>query len=210
MRGCGWRNPATFPLFWMWHPKGPPSDKEFLCGKWKAICGPEFGRGSSQLNGRPTDPKRVRAPPRQIPIWERVQVLARHPKRPHTSDYISRIFTGFFRAARRSILWRRRCGDGSGFALLDARPVMVIGARKGPRHQTEATPQLWDAETRRLSQGHASDANGRQIPAAHRDLSWTLSAHTRVSTPKSAAKPRPSRIIFARCRGSGVPVITGS
>ena len=28
------------------------------------------------------------------PTWERVQ-LARHPKRPHTLDYISRIFTGF-------------------------------------------------------------------------------------------------------------------
>jgi acetyl-CoA carboxylase carboxyl transferase subunit alpha len=34
------------------------------------------------------------AAPVTNPTWERVQ-LARHPKRPHASDYISRIFTGF-------------------------------------------------------------------------------------------------------------------
>ena len=33
-------------------------------------------------------------PPASNPTWERVQ-LARHPKRPHASDYISRIFAGF-------------------------------------------------------------------------------------------------------------------
>src|SRR5580704_9953908 len=63
------------------------------------------------------------------PTWERVQ-LARHPKRPHTSDYISRIFTGFS-----ELHGDRFYGDDAavigGFALLDARPVMVIGQEKG-------------------------------------------------------------------------------
>jgi acetyl-CoA carboxylase carboxyl transferase subunit alpha len=63
------------------------------------------------------------------PNWERVQ-LARHPKRPHTSDYISRIFTGFS-----ELHGDRFYGDDAavmgGFALLDARPVMVIGQEKG-------------------------------------------------------------------------------
>ena len=63
------------------------------------------------------------------PSWERVQ-LARHPKRPHSSDYINRVFTGF------SELHGDRCfGDDpaiiGGFALLDSRPVMVIGQEKG-------------------------------------------------------------------------------
>jgi acetyl-CoA carboxylase carboxyl transferase subunit alpha len=63
------------------------------------------------------------------PNWERVQ-LARHPKRPHTSDYISRIFTGFS-----ELHGDRFYGDDAavigGFGLLDGRPVMVIGQEKG-------------------------------------------------------------------------------
>ncbi len=63
------------------------------------------------------------------PTWERVQ-LARHPKRPHTSDYISRVFTGFS-----ELHGDRFFGDDAammgGFAFLDARPVMVIGQEKG-------------------------------------------------------------------------------
>jgi len=63
------------------------------------------------------------------PTWERV-LLARHPKRPHTSDYISRVFTGFS-----ELHGDRFFGDDAavmgGFAFLDARPVMVIGQEKG-------------------------------------------------------------------------------
>src|ERR1700679_1372464 len=63
------------------------------------------------------------------PTWERVQ-LARHPKRPHASDYISRIFTGFS-----ELHGDRFYGDDAavmgGFGLLDARPMMVIGQEKG-------------------------------------------------------------------------------
>jgi acetyl-CoA carboxylase carboxyl transferase subunit alpha len=63
------------------------------------------------------------------PTWERVQ-LARHPKRPHASDYISRIFTGFS-----ELHGDRFYGDDAavmgGFGLLDGRPVMVIGQEKG-------------------------------------------------------------------------------
>src|ERR1700689_778387 len=63
------------------------------------------------------------------PSWERVQ-LARHPKRPHASDYISRIFTGFS-----ELHGDRFFGDDAavmgGFAFLDGRPVMVIGQEKG-------------------------------------------------------------------------------
>jgi len=63
------------------------------------------------------------------PTWERV-LLARHPKRPHSSDYISRVFTGFS-----ELHGDRFYGDDAaimgGFAFLDARPVMVIGQEKG-------------------------------------------------------------------------------
>jgi acetyl-CoA carboxylase carboxyl transferase subunit alpha len=63
------------------------------------------------------------------PTWERVQ-LARHPKRPHSLDYISRVFTKF-----EELHGDRRFGDDAaivgGMALFDGRPVMIIGHQKG-------------------------------------------------------------------------------
>lgn len=61
--------------------------------------------------------------------WERVK-LARHPKRPHTLDYITRLLTEF-----QEIHGDRSYGDdpaivcGSGF--FEDRPIMVIGEQKG-------------------------------------------------------------------------------
>src|SRR5277367_5464780 len=63
------------------------------------------------------------------PTWDRVQ-LARHPKRPHTLDYIHRIFTKFT-----ELHGDRAFGDDpavvGGMAFFDDRPVMVIGQQKG-------------------------------------------------------------------------------
>src|SRR5580658_2800045 len=63
------------------------------------------------------------------PTWERVQ-LARHPKRPHTLDYINRILTGFV-----ELHGDRAFGDDpavvGGMAFFDGKPVMVIGHQKG-------------------------------------------------------------------------------
>src|SRR5579864_2885032 len=63
------------------------------------------------------------------PTWERV-LLARHPKRPHTLDYINRIFTGFS-----ELYGDRFFADDpaivGGMAFFDGRPVMVIGQQKG-------------------------------------------------------------------------------
>jgi acetyl-CoA carboxylase carboxyl transferase subunit alpha len=63
------------------------------------------------------------------PSWERV-LLARHPKRPHSLDYIPRIFTDFM-----ELHGDRAFADDAaivgGMAFLDGRPVMVIGQQKG-------------------------------------------------------------------------------
>src|ERR1700694_2821010 len=71
-------------------------------------------------------------PPEQAPsnpAWERVQ-LARHPKRPHTLDYIERIFTDFS-----EIHGDRAYGDDpasvGGMAFYDAKRVVIIGQQKG-------------------------------------------------------------------------------
>jgi acetyl-CoA carboxylase carboxyl transferase subunit alpha len=61
--------------------------------------------------------------------WQIVQ-LARHPQRPFTLDYLSRLFTDFFEiegdrrfAADRAIV--------GGFARFDGEPVVVMGHQKG-------------------------------------------------------------------------------
>ena len=61
--------------------------------------------------------------------WLRVQ-LARHAKRPHTLDYIPRLFTGF-----QEIHGDRSFGDDAaivcGSAFFEDQPIMVIGEQKG-------------------------------------------------------------------------------
>lgn len=65
--------------------------------------------------------------------WERVQ-LSRHPKRPHTIDYIENIFTDFH-----EIHGDRKFSDDQsmlcGFAYLGKQKVAVIGIEKGRKTQ---------------------------------------------------------------------------
>ena len=65
----------------------------------------------------------------KLSIWQTVQV-ARHPKRPHTSDYINRIFSDFD-----ELHGDRMFGDDSsligGIGYLGNKPVFVIGHEKG-------------------------------------------------------------------------------
>lgn len=65
----------------------------------------------------------------KLDTWQIVQV-ARHPNRPHTSDYISRIFDEFD-----ELHGDRQFGDDAsiigGIGMLEDFPVMVIGHEKG-------------------------------------------------------------------------------
>ncbi len=65
----------------------------------------------------------------RLSIWQIVQV-ARHPERPHTLDYIKRIFSDFD-----ELHGDRQFGDDQsivgGICYLDQTPVMVIGHEKG-------------------------------------------------------------------------------
>ncbi len=68
------------------------------------------------------------AAPEKTP-WQRVQ-NARHPKRPHTLDYVQRILTDF-----QEIHGDRLFGDDAamvcGMARLDGQPILLIGEQKG-------------------------------------------------------------------------------
>jgi len=61
--------------------------------------------------------------------WQRVQ-LARHPKRPHSLDYIQRLFTDF-----QEIHGDRRFGDDPaivcGMGFFEGRPIMIAAQQKG-------------------------------------------------------------------------------
>ena len=61
--------------------------------------------------------------------WQVTQ-LARHPQRPHTIDYLSRIFTDFDELSGDRML---SAGTSiiAGLARIDGRPVMVLGHEKG-------------------------------------------------------------------------------
>jgi acetyl-CoA carboxylase carboxyl transferase subunit alpha len=65
----------------------------------------------------------------QLSAWQIAQ-LARHPQRPHTLDYIKRIFTEF-----EQLHGDRAFADDpamvGGVARLEGKPVMVIGHQKG-------------------------------------------------------------------------------
>ncbi|MCX7761009.1 MAG: acetyl-CoA carboxylase carboxyltransferase subunit alpha [Hydrogenothermaceae bacterium] len=64
-----------------------------------------------------------------LSAWDRVQ-LARHPKRPHTIDYINNLFTDFI-----ELHGDRRFADDkaiiAGFANFEGKPVCIIGHEKG-------------------------------------------------------------------------------
>jgi len=80
-------------------------------------------------NPSPLEPENSLESAAANPTWARVQ-LARHPKRPHTLDYVNRIFTGFT-----ELHGDRAFGDDpaivGGMAFFEGRPLMVIGQQKG-------------------------------------------------------------------------------
>lgn len=95
---------------------------------------------AENLEGRAQTPPRERQPAspelrhgggeaESNPSWQRVQ-LARHPKRPHSGDYIQGLLTGF-----EELHGDRFFGDDksivAGMGLFEGKPVMVIGQQKG-------------------------------------------------------------------------------
>ena len=75
----------------------------------------------------PGDPASV--PATLAPAWQRVQ-KARHPKRPHASDYIERLITGFH-----ELHGDRLFGDDAaiicGMGFFENEPIMIIAEQKG-------------------------------------------------------------------------------
>jgi acetyl-CoA carboxylase carboxyl transferase subunit alpha len=83
----------------------------------------------------PEEPQSAEATPSEpeTEAWRRVQ-LARHPKRPHSLDYIERLIRDF-----QEIHGDRLFGDDpaivAGLGFFDSTPVVVVGEQKG--HDTK-------------------------------------------------------------------------
>src|SRR5690349_10280941 len=75
------------------------------------------------------DPEGTAVAPSPHPAWQRV-MLARHPKRPHSLDYIERLLTDF-----EEIHGDRSFADDpaivAGMGAFEGRPVMVVAEQKG-------------------------------------------------------------------------------
>lgn len=84
--------------------------------------------------------------------------LARHPKRPHTVEYIQNLFTEFD-----ELHGDRHFRDDpaiiSGVARFNDQPVVVIGQERG-RNTKEKFTEIFYATPRRLSQSLTYYANG--------------------------------------------------
>ncbi|MGD8726465.1 MAG: acetyl-CoA carboxylase carboxyltransferase subunit alpha [Gemmatimonadales bacterium] len=66
---------------------------------------------------------------RKLTPMQRVMV-ARHPRRPYTLDYVERVFTDFVEL-KGDRLFRDDPAIVGGWARLDGRPVMIVGHQKG-------------------------------------------------------------------------------
>jgi len=73
--------------------------------------------------------EKIRSQSKSETVWRQVE-LARHPERPYSMDYISRIFDNFI-----ELHGDRYFGDDpaivGGVAFLDSRPVTIIANQKG-------------------------------------------------------------------------------
>ena len=98
--------------------------------------------------------------------WQRV-LVARHPNRPNTLDYVERLFTNFD-----ELHGDRRFADDhaivAGIAALQGRARRRPRPPEGTRHQAEDLPQLRLRAPRRLSKGPARAADGAEVLAPGR------------------------------------------
>ena len=123
-------------------------------------------------------------------------LLARHPNRPHSLDYIERIFTDF-----QEIHGDRLFGDDpaivAGMALFDGNPVMVVAEQKG----RDTKQRLYRNFGMPKPEGYRKAIRAMQMAAK-----FSRPVISLIDTPgpipasmrKSAAKPRPSPAICAK------------
>ena len=92
----------------------------------KEATGDRLARLEEELKALRSEPAPVES---KDPAWQRVQ-LARHPKRPHSLDYIQR-WCPDFTELHGDRFYADDAAVVGGFATLDGRVVMILGQQKG-------------------------------------------------------------------------------
>ena len=115
----------------------------------------------------------------ELTPWQKVQ-LSRHPARPYTLDYVERLIDGFI-----ELHGDRRFADDpaivAGFGLFEGTPVLLVGQQKGRGTKEKVRRNF-----------------GQPKPEGYRkalrlmELAARMRRPIRESTPRSAARPRPS------------------
>ncbi len=100
----------------------------------------------------------------KLTAWQ-IAMVARHPQRPYTLDYVNGLFSDF-RELHGDRELRRRRGDRRRPRALQRQAVHGDRPPEGPRHQGEDPPQLRHAAPRGLPQGAAPDEARREVRAA--------------------------------------------
>ncbi len=100
----------------------------------------------------------------KLTAWQ-IAMVARHPQRPYTLDYINGLFSDF-RELHGDRTVRRRSRDRRRPRALQRQAVHGARPPEGPRHQGKDLPQLRHAAPRGLSQGAAAHEARREIRAA--------------------------------------------
>src|SRR5882757_5494460 len=117
----------------------PILDLEAELAELEAVTNPDFESRDAIRRTRVELSRLKREVFEKLDAWEIVQV-ARHPERPHSSDYLELVFDEFVH-----LHGDRAFGDDpailTGFAKLDDRQVMFVGQQKG-RTMRERTATL--------------------------------------------------------------------
>ena len=95
---------------------------------------------------------------KELTPWDQVQ-LARHPERPYTLDYVSRVFSGF-----KELHGDRKFYDDpaiiGGMARLNHEPSADYRPSKGSQHEAAHLPELRNAEAGGISKSNPAHEAG--------------------------------------------------
>ena len=93
--------------------------------------------------------------------WQKT-LVARHPQRPHFTDFVNALITEFTPLAG-----DRKFGEDEalmgGFGRFRGESICVIGQEKGASTESRHQAQFRHGAARRLPQGRPADGNGRSI-----------------------------------------------
>ena len=123
--------------------------------------------------------------------WQKT-LVARHPQRPHFTDFVNGADHRIHAAGRRPQIRRRR-SDGRRLWPVPRRKHLRHRPGKGRHHREPHQAQFRHGAARRLSQGGAADGDGRPLRHSRAVDRRFRPAPIPASAPRSADRPRRSR-----------------